>query len=194
VVDNLRSKFLAQDTIGILNIFFRYDNEEKQTVMEIMGSILQQLVQRRGAIDSDIKAKYDYCTRRGIKPTTTEYVDLVKKQMENLEKVFLIVDALDECPENKRRDFLHVLGGLPPSINVFLTSRDDIHPQMGGRKMQKLVIRATEDDVKTYVRSRLEEERDSPRLGNHLLEQPSLGEDIIRNIVQKADGMHVFYS
>lgn len=107
--------------------------------------------------------------------------------------MFLIVDALDEYPENKRRDFLHILGGLPPSINVFLTSRDDIHPQMV-RKMQKLVIRATEDDVKTYVRSRLEEERDSPRLGNHLLEQPSLGEDIVRNIVQKADGMHVFYS
>jgi hypothetical protein len=52
VVDYLRSKFL----IGILNIFFRYDNEKKQTVMEIMGNILEQLVQRRGAIDPDIKA------------------------------------------------------------------------------------------------------------------------------------------
>ena len=54
----------------------------------------------------------------------------LKKQMENLEKVFFIVDALDECPENKRRNFLHLLDKLPPSINVFLTSRDDIHPQM----------------------------------------------------------------
>ena len=60
--------------------------------------------------------------------------------------------------------------------------------------MQKLVIRATEDDVKTYIRSRLEEERDSLRLENHLLEQPSLREDIVRNIVQKADRIHVFYS
>jgi hypothetical protein len=79
VVYHLRSKVLAQGTIGILNIFFRYDNEEKQTVMEIMGNILQQLVQRRGAIDSDIKANYGSCTRRGIEPTTIEYVDLVKK-------------------------------------------------------------------------------------------------------------------
>jgi hypothetical protein len=131
-----------------------------------------------------ISRRYDLYTRKGIKPTTTAYVDLVKKEMEDLKKAFLIVDALDECPEIKRREFLYILDGLPPSVNVFLTSRDDIHPHMT-RKMQELIIRATDDDVETHARSHLEEERDSPQLGYHLLEQPSLREILYAILYRK---------
>lgn len=194
-MDHLRSKYLAQETVGIVHLYFRYDDEKQQTVKEMTGSILQQLVQRRGAVDSDIKAIYDSYTAKDIKPTTNAYVGLIEKQMEKLERFFLVVDALDECPENKRREFFRVLNRLPPMVNIFLTSRDDtkVYPYIT-REIQELVIRASDDDVKNYVQSRLEEEIDSPRLGYHLLEQPSLREDIVRDVAQKADGMHVSHS
>jgi hypothetical protein len=103
--------------------------------------------------------------------------------------------SLDECPETKRREFFRVLNRLPPLVNMFLTSRDDtkIHPYIT-REVQELIIRATDGDVENYVRNRLEEENDSPRLGYHLLEQPSLREGIVRDVTQEIDGMHVPYS
>ena len=77
----------------------------QQTVTEITGSILQQLVQRRGAVDPDIKALYDSHTTKNIKPTTNAYFSLIEKQMQKLGRVFLVVNTLDECPETKRREF-----------------------------------------------------------------------------------------
>lgn len=77
-------------------------------------------------------------------------------------------------------------------VKMFLTLRDDrkIHPYIT-MEVQELIIRASDGDVENYVRNRLEEENDGPRLRYHLLEQPSLREEIVRDVTQKADGMHV---
>lgn len=109
---------------------------------------------------------YDNHTVKDIKPTTNAYVSLIEKQVEKLERVFLVVDALDECPETKRREFFRVLNRLPPVVNLFHTSRDDtkIHQHIT-REIQELIIWVSDNDVENYVRSRLEEEEIAHGLG-----------------------------
>jgi ankyrin repeat domain-containing protein 50 len=186
-VDHLVSQCLAQKTVGIVHIYFRYNDEKQQTVAEMAESILQQLIQRRGTIDPDIKAMHENHTAKKIRPTAKTLINLIESQVEKLERVFMVIDALDECPESKRREFLRELNRLPSKINLFLTSRDDtkISPLVA----QEVIIRASDDDAHRYVESCLEEENDNPRLGYHLQVEPLLREGIIKKVTQRADRM-----
>ena len=192
-MDHLKSKFIAQETVGIVCLYFKY-GEKNQTLLNLMGSILQQLVRRRGTLNDKIKAMHDSHTADKIQPSLSMYLSHIQGQMETLQRVYIVADALDECLDDTRFKFLDAMNELPAKANIFLTSRDDIHvkPRLR-REIVELPIRASDEDLKRYVAGHLLSEKINPgRLGHHLQNQPSLEEDIIRNVTEKANGMYVF--
>ncbi len=196
MVDHLRSQFLAQKTVGIAYLYFRYDDEKSQVLTDLMGSIVQQLAQRRGILDPYIKAMYETHTANRGRPTVDIYRNIIAAQMEKLDKIYIVADALDECPEIRRRDFLLEINRLASKANIFLTSRDNTNvKQYFAGDMEELIIRATDDDVQRYVEGRLTLEKISPLLlGYHLQAESSLEDDILRSVVKKANGMCVLIS
>ena len=97
-------------------------------------------------------------------------------------KVFIIVDALDECREDDatRALLLQVLRSLPLQVNLMVTSRNlpSIGRDFEGAK--RLHIRAKDDDMKVYIEGRI---AFGPR---HL---KNLQEAIVNKIVKNAKGM-----
>lgn len=108
-------------------------------------------------------------------------------------KVFVIVDALDECDEisGARRDLIIQLLRLPPNVSLMITSRDvpSIQHKLG--HFCRLEVRASDADVRTYLERRIEREE---RLKQHVETDPALRNTILETIMKKVKGMLVVYS
>jgi len=97
-------------------------------------------------------------------------------------KVFVIVDALDECPEGGiRESLLEELRALAHNVRLLVTSRDipSIAQHFHGAK--RLDIFADDRDVQEYVRGRIGQATRRP--------VKELQERVITTITEKARGM-----
>ena len=142
------------------------------------------MVQRRRDISDNIKSFYQYHQCEDNRPTLDEITGALKSEIQTYSKVFLIVDALDECREDDgtREKLLKVLRSLYGNVNLMVTSRDlpPIARNFDGTK--QLCIRAKDDDIRTYVEGRIAL---APR---HL---KRLQETIVSRIIENARGMLV---
>jgi predicted DNA-binding protein len=184
--------FLAQQEIGIVFIYCRYDDQENQSVTSFMGSFLQQLVERRRILDPEIKEMYEKHAATRSRPNATTFLTLIEAQIEKMDRVYVVIDALDECQEKTRADLLNNINKLSFKTNVFLTSRHNtrVEQYLRPREMNNLEIRAAPEDIKTYIQARflLESDRHSC-LDAHLQIQPYLREEILEGVIGKTNGM-----
>jgi hypothetical protein len=100
--------------------------------------------------------------------------------------VFIIVDALDEYPEEERDTLLRHLWKLGPAVRVMLTSRPHISIDHVIPEIDTVHIRAIEDDIRKYVDGQIER---SPRLLKHINKSSALRESIDEEVVRRSDGM-----
>lgn len=114
----------------------------------------------------------------------------MKITVAKFDRVFIIIDALDECPEGvkARKAFLDELQFQQPTVNLLVTSRliesirDDIEADA------TLEISATNNDIERYLEGRIKNDR---RLSRHVSADPALQELIIKSITKNVNGMYV---
>ena len=76
-------------------------------------------------------------------------------------RVFICIDALDECATERRAKLLDALGQLlqqSPGTRIFVTGRPHILPEIGRRldeRVATISISTKRDDIVTYLHSRL---------------------------------------
>jgi len=127
----------------------------------MLGAILKQLIRREG-IPEHIRrafhrAKKEFGGRSLLLP---DMVEILKKTITSLRRVFICVDALDECTPKRRRELLDSLGEVArvsPITRVFLTGRPHIDGEI--RKCftgaVRIPVSSTHVDVKNYLEMRL---------------------------------------
>jgi hypothetical protein len=130
---------------------------------------------------------YHHHVKKRTRPTLSEWSKLLQSEVRRLSKVFIIIDALDECPESNgtRDSFLIEIRKLQPSIHLLVTSRH-IPTISDFENAARVDVRASDKDVRRYLKDRIERER---RLVRHVKADPTLQETIINTIVEKAKGM-----
>ena len=105
----------------------------------------------------------------------------------NYSRVYIVVDALDECADSDgtRRELLTNLGGLQneTNTNLMATSRFEPHVMKMFKGVLSLRIRASDDDIKQFVRGQIH------RLPNCVQRDPDLQRKIQDDIVEATDGM-----
>lgn len=104
--------------------------------------------------------------------------------------MFVIVDALDECPEDggTRASLLTALQSLPETANLMVTSRPLTAFEAELKGMTRLDILADDKDVRMYVEGRIPREK---RLARLLSKDPTLHGTLVETIVNNAKGMWV---
>jgi ATP/maltotriose-dependent transcriptional regulator MalT len=174
--------FEADDKVRVICIYCNYKEQKEQTVSNLAASLLKQMVQDSCATSENVKSLYTRHKNRNTRPTLAEFSRLLGLEIRSYSRVFIVVDALDECCEEDgtRAKLLRLLRSLPANVNLMVTSRNltSIARDFGGT--DRLDIRATDDDVRTYIESRLVL---APR------RIKNLQEDIVREIVGNVDGM-----
>jgi hypothetical protein len=181
IVDHLQ-RFFRNVDVAVACIYCNYKEQIAQTVSNLIASLVRQLVQDRSVISDGIKTLYELHHYRGTHPTLDELTEALESEIRTYSKVFVIVDALDECPEDgTRANLLGELQSLTGTVNLLVTSRglSSIARQFEGAS--RLDIRATDGDVRRYIEGRI---ASVPR--RHL---KALREEIVAQVIEKAQGM-----
>jgi hypothetical protein len=134
-----------------------------------------------------------------------ECLELLKLVVASFSEVFVVIDALDECPRTEdsrerenfkgttRDRFLSAVQTLVPKIHLLVTSRPMPELESVFEGVTQMAVSANEDDVKTYLDAQIKRERESGRLKD-LLEVHGLKEEIVKTVSEKAQGMQVLNS
>jgi ankyrin repeat domain-containing protein 50 len=149
--------------------------------------LLQQIAIQQSNISDDIRDLFNNHTTKLTRPFIE--CSTLRTACAPLSKIFVVVDALDECASQSTDKFLKELQHIGPKLHLMITSRPSI---MGVTDYFKdavqLEIRAHNEDIATYLTERLQEES---RLKRYIEKDPSLSDDIINTILDKAEGMLV---
>lgn len=187
-MERLRNQFEDQKTVGIVCIYCNYKEKDTQTLVNLVASIWMQLANYRETLSDNVKALYMYHIHRCTRPELRDALNALKSEIERFSKVFIVVDALDEHPENGicLANALIELQMLQPTVSLMVTSRfvDTIAHKFKG--MPCLEISANVGDVRTYVTERISRES---HLSHLVSEDATLQENIIETIVRNARKM-----
>jgi hypothetical protein len=129
-----------------------------------------------------------HCEPR-TRPSLEDFHRVLCSTVAEFSKVFLVVDAWDEYPEERRNTLLHSLSNLGPNVNLMLTCRTIINiiPAVLG-ETQTLEIKAAKEDIRRYLNAQIDS---SEWLLKELKTRRNLREEIETTCVDRSDGMWV---
>ncbi|EPS38280.1 hypothetical protein H072_8034 [Dactylellina haptotyla CBS 200.50] len=159
VIDYLQALFRSDTGICISYVYCSYHIKNEQTVENLLSSLLTQLTQYQSSMPDVIETLYADRHRHGLTPTLSQISEALKSVASLYSRVFILVDALDEC--TCYRALLRLIFDLQlntnSSIRVFATSRpiQDITVFFERPDTFNIKIHANEDDVRKYVRNNL---------------------------------------
>jgi hypothetical protein len=153
-------------------------------------------VQTRDEVSHEIKKIHRAWKSRGMYPTPDEYLRMLKSQVKLFSKVFIVVDALDEClndpDSNTTDDFLKTLRQLPPTVHFLFTSRHDIGIRLKVQADNEIEIMAQDDDLSKYLKHRINSREHLRALvDTGIKKDNSFLKNLLKTIVERSRGMQV---
>ena len=187
VVDHLQRQYLDTPAVGIVYFFCNFSQLSTITENTLMACLLRQLVQSMSQMPDaihDLVARYKEHKKRPQLGDIYQCVNLVASK---LSRIYIMIDALDECEEIVRNCILSRIFDLQSKyrLSFFATSRfvTDITSQF--ERHPWLEIRAHPDDVKSYLSGQI------TKLRPFVRRDASLQGLIIESITKAIDGMYV---
>ncbi|KAF8064001.1 hypothetical protein FPV67DRAFT_1420628 [Lyophyllum atratum] len=178
--------------------FCDFSNSESTDPINVLRTLLAQLLKHcEGSDSSDILEDLSGKQSRGESPPSIldDLVDLLRRACatSHWRRVFIVIDALDECSRDEREDLLGELVQLAPQsdrISLFVTSRreQDILEIFGnGVNMTEIALTdhqgSMQHDIARHVSVQLEKRKRLQALPEHV-------KDKIKNtLLDRADGM-----
>jgi len=169
--------------------YFSFSDERKQSDDDLLRSLVAQLGWRELGLSMLRKAYED--PKQNV-PGPDELEKILLASIRSCSKVYLLVDALDECPEDNgtRQSVLARIERLTqdtPNLKIFATSRelDRIRKSMEvlAAEPLRVITRAVDIDIQGYLSAELSRDRNLRELS---LEMRTLIES---SIASQADGM-----
>ncbi|KAF2029019.1 ankyrin [Setomelanomma holmii] len=165
VIDHIESKVLdAKSNNNVAYIFCDYNSEHEQSVQQLLGALIQQLVQNNRDLTDPLLALHEAHAEKKTFPSIDEIINTLQSMMLEHTDVYVIVDAIDECSSKsrKRRQLIFALQRLQTTIDtlhLLVTSRFTPEVVEAFESSPLLEIKAHVDDVRNYVQSRIKDFR-----------------------------------
>ncbi|KAK0442337.1 ankyrin repeat-containing domain protein [Armillaria borealis] len=187
VLASIATNHLQTTGLLVLNVFCDYRSQKTQSVSQIIAALFKQLVQELGYISDFVKAIYDDHRRLDTIPSLEQLRSYLSRELQQYERVYIIVDALDEVKDEDRDLLVKILRSIGSEIRVSLlvTSRNIASIGSLFRDCTALSIRATDEDIGAYIADRLSR----GHLASHISGRGELRDDIINGVIGAAKGM-----
>jgi hypothetical protein len=188
-IEDVKNHLEAQDNVKFAAFYFTFSDKRKQTYENLLRSLVEQLGSTGPGL-AMLQQAYDRSNRGTL--VKAEMEAIVITSIKACKKVYLMLDALDESPDeqNARPEMLQNLEQLSsdaPSLKIFATSRGllDIRESMQSIQSRTLPIQtaAVDADISRYISRLLKEDRRLSKMGQ------STKDLIEKTISDKADGM-----
>jgi hypothetical protein len=140
-------------------IYCNYKKQDEQDAKGLLATLLRQLVEQCDFVPECVKTLYNSHRKTGFDVDTISHT--LSTIVGSKDRVFLVVDALDECSTEARETFLTEIGQLQmkTKASFMATCRpiEDLERDLEERFREHawLEIRATEEDVEKYIDSHL---------------------------------------
>ena len=177
---------------SVLCIYCNHKERGAQTIEALLSSLVRQFIDDTKPVPSWIGDYYKDHTKLK-KPRTTDGLKalLTTHLATSRSKVFVLVDAFDECDPVVQKELFNFMSSLPDSISIMVTSRPNPAMDTGSWTMNS--FEASPDDMEKYIERRLEA---SVFIINALHESvqgnatPSLTrQTLIKRVLSHANGM-----
>ncbi|KAJ7589373.1 hypothetical protein C8J56DRAFT_784706, partial [Mycena floridula] len=191
IVEHLRSAIL-QPKIAVICIYCDYRQQEAQTPIQLLGSVLKQLAQQHPVLSDHLLALHKKYPSQGDHPSIDEVFKALQAEVSLYSQVYIVVDALDESSEsNQARELFFStdpqgLWSLPDHVHLLVTSRDMLSISQEFNNIARIPIRAHDEDLETYIRGRITTDKKLKRL---VKEDVKLTTEIMEKVSLKAAGM-----
>ncbi|KFY15118.1 hypothetical protein V492_02220 [Pseudogymnoascus sp. VKM F-4246] len=186
VIDDLRNLFLSYG-FPVAFLYFDYQDQDQQTSINLLSSILRQIVAVMPEIPKPVADAYEKSQRSESYLLIHELEKMILETVETIPRVYIIIDALDECEESRcRRPFLQFISNLSKAqaVRLFVTSRQSYHDiNTFFSAYPQIEIQAHDYDLRRYIYQELD----------HAAIDDIIDEDfatkIIETVLTKAQGM-----
>ena len=171
---------LQNKSPGFISYFY-FDNRDriKTTYQGFLLSLVHQLASNKKGLHPILSGLYETCNQGGMQPSIKQLESILVQISKDLQLVYLVIDAMDECQERKPvLDFLQLLH--EQQVHILTTSRHPVPDQhdswiyLGLDDLKK----EKEKDIKVYIDDKLS----TRKLG------PSLHKEVISTLVNGAQG------
>jgi len=170
----------------VASVYCNYKEENNQTAINLLASVWMQLA-HDSEISPDVHELYQSCVSRGTRPNLKEVSVVLQFKMNEFSRLFVVVDALDECSTTEIV-FIQELLKLHPALNLFVTSRHAPDTIQSFKYAISIEITANSTDIYSYVASRA---KSDPNLARLTTGDARLQEIIIDTVTSNAKGMYV---
>jgi hypothetical protein len=188
-IEDIRTISEQDADTSVAFFYFSFSDKRKQSDSDLLRSLVAQLGWREPGLSMLRQAYVD--AKRSV-PGPDELEKILLASIRSCSKVYLLVDALDECPEDHetRQSVLARIERLTqdaPNLRVLATSRelDRIRKSMEALIAEPLRVttRAVDDDIQLYLAKEISRDRSLCELS------PDMRTLIESTIASQADGM-----
>ncbi|KAK1754050.1 ankyrin repeat-containing domain protein [Echria macrotheca] len=168
--------------------FCRRDEESFQDPTGIFGALARQISEHTPTLDPvlDMESR----AYSSASPSRTAIRLIISSAIKAFKRVYLVVDALDECRDNDQlakelRDLVENKGLPPVKVIVFSRNEYKIEQHLGEYKQIEPDQGANEEDLKAYIQSRFPNDKKADG-------KKSANAEIREQCFLKADGMFLW--
>ena len=190
MIDNLCDRAGDED-IAVAGLYCDFLSQQEQTINNIMGAVLKQLV-GRGDIPSYLREAFQKAKKEfgGRGPQLADLMGMLRTTIASLPRVFICIDALDECLPRFLPELLESLRDIvrgSPATRIFFTGRPHVKEEIQRYFTKAIVITISpnRDDIRNYLEMRLERDAEPEAMNN------DLRVDIVRVILETISDMYV---
>ena len=146
-------KHVQNQAIGVAFIYCNYKSQADQTAASLASAILKHLIQGLVLIPEPVTNLYKRHAKLRTRPSFQEVQDAIQTVVPNYSKVYVIIDALDECLKDHRMQLLSMLRSLQSNRNLNLMATSRFNPEVEKHFSYSplLEVRANDYDVKQFV-------------------------------------------
>ena len=179
----------SEENIAIAMFYCDFRDQQEQTTIKIMGAILKQLV-GRGEVLKGVKERFQKAKKevggRGLR--LPDMVQMLKQAVATLPKVFICIDALDECLPKHLLELLRSMKDIlreSPKMRIFVTGRPQVEAEITRHFATSVTVPISPKtyDIERYLEKKLEMDTERDTMTD------SLRADILRVIPQRISGM-----
>lgn len=173
-------------SVGVAFIYCNYNDPQKQTAINLIGCVLQQLMLQSHNLADELSVCFEDHRRTKRLPSISEYSSLLRSAAGYFSKLVIIIDALDECLPDTREIIMGEFGRVSSGFLVLATSRYIVNDLPGSCSSIPIQLQTDDMDIRAYLEERVTR---SHTLKAHIARSQGLFDCVVSSIAGKAKGM-----
>lgn len=176
---------VQNNSIGVAFVYCNYKAQGEQDTANLLAAILKQFLQVRPLAAEHVQELRKKHADRGTKPSADEVFGALQSVLTEFPTAHIVIDALDECSDSTRYQFLAKLQTLQAGTDLRLIVTSRFIPDIVDKFKEaiKLEVRASDKDVRRYIAGQIH------RLPKCIQRDPALQDIVQDKIVEAVEGM-----